>query len=314
MQYLILLLLKINILNKTILAHLALLSVNLIYAVNYSFAKDVMPDYIMPSGFILLRVIGALLLFSLSYLLFIKERIERKDVFRLAICGVFGVAINQLLFFEGLNLTTPINAAIVMTINPILVILLSFLIIKEVITFRKSLGILLGLVGASILILTAGGVDLSSNHQTGNLFVFINASSYALYLVIVKPMIEKYHPITVMFYVFGFGLLYVLPFGFTNLGDVDWSIIPNTVYLEIAFVVVFTTFIAYLLNSVALKELSPTTVSIYIYLQPILATLFAVFWGVDSLDNQKIIAAILIFFGVYLVSVRSLKNIKEKLS
>jgi drug/metabolite transporter (DMT)-like permease len=314
MQYLILLLLKINILNKTILAHLALLSVNLIYAVNYSFAKDVMPDYIMPSGFILLRVIGALLLFSLSYLLFIKEKIERKDVFRLAICGVFGVAINQLLFFEGLNLTTPINAAIVMTINPILVILLSFLIIKEVITFRKSLGILLGLVGASILILTAGGVDLSSNHQTGNLFVFINASSYALYLVIVKPMIEKYHPITVMFYVFGFGLLYVLPFGFTNLGDVDWSIIPNTVYLEIAFVVVFTTFIAYLLNSVALKELSPTTVSIYIYLQPILATLFAVFWGVDSLDNQKIIAAILIFFGVYLVSVRSLKNIKEKLS
>jgi drug/metabolite transporter (DMT)-like permease len=314
MQYLILLLLKINILNKTILAHLALLSVNLIYAVNYSFAKDVMPDYIMPSGFILLRVIGALLLFSLSYLLFIKERIERKDVFRLAICGVFGVAINQLLFFEGLNLTTPINAAIVMTINPILVILLSFLIIKEVITFRKSLGILLGLVGASILILTAGGVDLSSNHQTGNLFVFINASSYALYLVIVKPMIEKYHPITVMFYVFGFGLLYVLPFGFTNLGDVDWSIIPNTVYLEIAFVVVFTTFIAYLLNSVALKELSPTTVSIYIYLQPILATLFAIFWGVDSLDNQKIIAAILIFFGVYLVSVRSLKNIKEKLS
>lgn len=224
------------------------------------------------------------------------------------------MAINQLLFFEGLNLTNPINAAIVMTINPILVILLSFLIIKESITFRKSLGILLGLVGASILILKGGGIDFSSNHQTGNLFVFINASSYALYLVIVKPMIEKYHPITVMFYVFSFGLLYVLPFGFTNLADVDWRIIPNTIYLEIAFVVVCTTFIAYLLNSSALKKLSPTTVSIYIYLQPILATLFAIFWGVDSLDNQKIMAAGLIFFGVYLVSVRSLRNIKEKLS
>ena len=231
--------LKINLLNKTLLAHLALLAANLIYAINYSFAKDVMPDFIMPSGFILLRVIGALSLFALSYFLFVNEKVEKKDIFRLAICGVFGVAINQLLFFEGLNLTTPINAAIVMTINPILVIVLSFLIIKEAITFRKSLGILLGLVGASILILKGGGIDFSSNHQTGNLFVFINASSYALYLVIVKPMMEKYHPITVMFYVFSFGLLYVLPFGFTNLADVDWRIIPNSIYLEIAFVVVY---------------------------------------------------------------------------
>jgi len=300
--------------NKTLFAHLALLGANLIYAINYSFAKDVMPDFIMPSGFILLRVIGALLLFALSYFLFVKEKVERKDIFRLAICGVFGVAINQLLFFEGLNLTTPINAAIVMTTNPILVIFLSFLIIKEPITFNKSAGILLGLVGASILILKGGSIDFSSNYQIGNLFVFINAVSYGLYLVIVKPMMEKYNPITVMFYVFGFGLLYVIPFGFSNLADVKWAIIPSNIYWEIAFVVVCTTFIAYLLNSSALKQLSPSTVSIYIYLQPILATLFAIFWGSDSLDRQKIIAAILIFLGVYLVSVRSLKDRKEKLS
>ena len=299
--------------NKTLFAHLALLGANLIYAINYSFAKDVMPDFIMPSGFILLRVIGALLLFALFYFLFVKEKVERKDIFRLAICGVFGVAINQLLFFEGLNLTTPINAAIVMTTNPILVIFLSFLIIKEPITFNKSAGILLGLVGASILILKGGSIDFSSNYQIGNLFVFINAVSYGLYLVIVKPMMEKYNPITVMFYVFGFGLLYVIPFGFINLADVKWAIIPSNIYWEIAFVVVCTTFIAYLLNSSALKQLSPSTVSIYIYLQPILATLFAIFWGSDSLDGQKIIAAILIFLGVYLVSVRSLKDRKEKL-
>ena len=136
MDKLILLLLKIKTLNKIFLAHLSLLTANLIYAINYSFAKDVMPDFIMPSGFILLRVIGALFLFSFCYFLFIKEKVEKKDIFRLAICGVFGVAINQLLFFEGLNLTTPINAAIVMTINPILVILLSFILIKESITIR----------------------------------------------------------------------------------------------------------------------------------------------------------------------------------
>lgn len=302
--------------NKTILAHISLFFANLIYALNFSFAKDVMPEFIMPNGFILLRVIGALALFAISYFLFIAEKVQKKDVFRLAICGVFGVAINQLFFFEGLNLTTPINAAIVMTINPILVILLSFLIIGEAITLRKILGILLGLFGAAILILKGGrdGIDFSSSHQIGNLLVFINASSYGLYLVLVKPLLQKYHPITILFYVFSFGLLYVIPFSFNSLSSVKWSIIPNYIYLEIIFVVFFTTFIAYLLNSSALKKLSPTTVSIYIYLQPILASLFAAFWGSDSIDNKKIIAALLIFIGVYLVSVRSLSEQKAKLS
>jgi len=126
--------------------------------------------------------------------------------------------------------------------------------------------------------------------------------------VIAKPLIEKYHPITVLFYVFSFGFLYVLPFGIVELKSVNWAAIPTNIYLEISFVVICTTFIAYLLNSSALKKLSPTTVSIYIYLQPILASMFAVFWGSDKLDTQKIISALLIFLGVYLVSVRGLKN------
>jgi drug/metabolite transporter (DMT)-like permease len=301
-------------LNKTLLAHLSLLVANLIYAINYTFAKDVMPIYIEPSGFILLRVIGALSLFAIAYFIFVNEKVEQKDLFRLAICGVFGIAINQLLFFEGLNLTTPINAAIIMTSNPILVMIMSFLIIKEKITFRKGLGILLGIIGASTLILNGGDISLDTNLQLGNLFVLINATSYGLYLVIVKPMMVKYHPITVMFYVFSFGLLYVIPFCFPNLAAVNWSIIPTTIYWKIAFVVICTTFIAYLFNSSALKQLNPSTVSIYIYLQPILATLFAIFRESDTLDETKIIASIIIFTGVYLVSVRSLKDRKEKLS
>ena len=300
--------------NKIFLAHLSLLVANLIYAINYTLAKDVMPDYIKPSGFILLRVIGALFLFALSYFLFIKEKIEKKDIIRFAICGLFGVAINQLLFFEGLNLTTPINAAIIMTSNPILVIIMSLLILKEKITLRKGLGIILGIVGASSLILNGGGINLSSDAQIGNLFIFINATSYGLYLVLVKPLMKKYKPITVMFYVFAFGLLLVFPFGIANLYQVNWNDIPTNIYWEISFVVVCTTFIAYLFNSSALKELSPTTVSIYIYLQPILATLFAILRESDSLDEQKIISTTIIFLGVYLVSVRSKKQSKRKLS
>ena len=300
--------------NKTLTAHISLLIANLIYALNFTIAKDVMPNFILPSAFILLRVMGALFLFSFSYFIFFFQKIELKDILRFAICGLFGVAINQLFFFEGLNLTTPINAAIVMTTNPILVMLLSFIIVKEAISFRKILGITLGFVGASTLILSDGAIDLSSNNSTGNLFVFINATSYGLYLVIVKPLLNKYHPLTVLFYVFAFGLLFVLPFGYDDLTIVKWRTIPVNIYLEIIFVVVCTTFIAYLLNSSALKTLTASTVSIYIYLQPILASLFAIFLGADFLDEKKIIASVLIFSGVYLVSIRPSESMKQKLS
>ena len=298
---------KINPLNKIVLAHISLFLANLIYAINYTFAKDVMPDFIQPSGFILLRVTGALILFSLFYFLFVKEAVEKKDVVKLAICGVFGVAINQLLFFEGLNLTTPINAAIIMTINPVLVIIMSAFILYEKINIRKGIGIALGLVGASTLILNSGSLSGNTDFMLGNTFVFVNAASYGLYLVLVKPLMQKYHPITVMFYVFGFGLLYVLPFGYNELLAVDWASFPPIIIWEVLFVVVCTTVIAYLLNSSALKLLNPSTVSIYIYLQPVLATLFAISRGSDTLDEMKIISAIIIFVGVYLVSVRSLK-------
>jgi len=264
-----------------------------------------MPNFIMPSGFILLRVIGAVFLFSISYFFFIKEKVTIKDLFKLSICGLFGVAINQLLFFEGLNLTTPINASIVMTVNPILVLIISFFLIKESITIKKIIGITTGLIGAFILITEGQIISFNSNNQLGNLFVFINAISYGLYLVTVKPLMRKYHPITVMFYVFGFGLLYVFYFGFEELSDVRWSEIPITIYYSIAFVVFCTTFLAYLFNSLSLKKLNPSTVSIYIYFQPLLASIFAIFKGADTLNNTKLIAAIFIFIGVYLVSVKS---------
>ncbi len=272
-----------------------------------------MPTYIDPSGFVLLRVIGAVFLFSFTYFLFIKEKINKIDLLRLAICGLFGVAINQLLFFEGLNLTTPINASIVMTVNPILVLILSFFIINESITFKKAIGILLGFIGAYLLIAQGKQISFTTDSQLGNLLVFINALSYGLYLVIVKPLMKKYHPITVMFYVFGFGLLYTLYFGLEGLSSVNWNLIPANIYYAIAFVLFCTTFLAYLFNSSALRQLSPSTVSIYIYLQPLLASIFAIYREVDTIDRTKLIAAILIFIGVYLVSVRPSEQKKNKL-
>ncbi len=296
---------------NNLFAHISLFIANLIYALNYTFAKDVMPEYIQPSGFILLRVTGAVLVFSIIYVIFIKEKIQRKDMLRIAICGLFGVAINQLLFFHGLNLSTPINAAIIMTINPILVALLSYIIIKEQFPAKKKYGIVLGISGAIFLILNGGQISLNNSTQLGNVFVFINASSYALYLVFVKPLMQKYNPISVMFFVFAFGLLFVLPFGYEELRIVNWDIMPKYIYYEIIFVVLFTTVIAYSLNSFALKTLNASTVSIYIYIQPVLATIFAVYMESDKLTLNKIIACGIIFLAVYLVSKQEIN--KQKL-
>lgn len=296
---------------NNILPHLALFLVNLIYALNYSIAKDVMPDYIGPSGFILLRVIGGSLLFFLTFIFFIKENVELKDIVRLLFCGLFGVAINQLFFFEGLNLTTPINAAIIMTVSPILVIIFSAIIIKEKITIRKLLGIFLGIVGAATLILKSGSISLDNTFFVGNILIFINATSYSIYLVLVKTLMTKYNPITVMFYVFSFGLIFVLPFGLNELLEVNTQSFSKIIYLKVAFVVICTTFLAYLFNAFALKTLNPSVVSTYIYLQPVLASLVAIFLKSDSLDFIKILSALFIFSAVYLVSIPTKKTIRS---
>ena len=297
--------------NKFFLPHIALFIVNLIYALNYSIAKDVMPEYIGPSGFILLRVLGGSSLFFLTYYFFIKEQVQKGDIIRLMFCGLFGVAINQLFFFEGLNLTTPINAAIIMTTSPILVIIFSALIIKEKITTRKVLGIILGITGAATLILKSGNISIENNFFLGNILVFINATSYSIYLVLVKRLMTRYHPITVMFYVFSFGLIFVLPFGISELNSISLDSFTTIIYLKVAFVVICTTFIAYLFNAFALKSLNPSVVSVYIYLQPVLASLIAILLESDSLDIVKVISSLFIFSSVFLVSIPAKKVITD---
>lgn len=288
--------------NKNLLAHLALFGANLIYGINYTVAKDVMPTYIDPLGFIFIRVIGAVLLFWLCYTFFFYEKVAKKDIPLLALCALFGVAINQMLFFEGLNLTTPINAAVIMVVNPILVLIFAGLMSTETLSKRKWLGIAVGAIGALTLITNGGNITLSQEHFYGNTLVFINATSYAIYLVLVKSLMKKYKPITVISWVFLFGLLFVSPFGWSEFQSIEWNSMPNSILWKVGFVVVCTTFLAYLFNIYGLKTLNPSTVSTYIYLQPVLASIVAIIASSDELDFIKILSAILICFGVYLVS------------
>jgi drug/metabolite transporter (DMT)-like permease len=292
-------------------AHAALLGANLIYGANYSLAKEVVPFYIGPSGMILIRVAGAVLLFGLLWM-FKPEWPKREDTTRFLICAVTGVAINQLMFFEGLSLTTPIQASIILTANPILVLLAAALIAREAITWRKTLGIALGLLGALILLLqrnaTGGGGDIT----LGNFFILINALSYSLYLVLVRKLMAKYRVITVMTWVFLPGLLMVAPFGIQQFHAVQWEAMPTYVIQLVAFIVVGTTFFAYLLNAYALVSVSASVVSAYVYTQPFIASMIALSLGKDRLHPSLIFAAILVLTGVYLVSAAPSKT-EEKM-
>lgn len=292
---------------KNIKAHFALLGANLIYGANYSLAKEVVPLYIGPSGMILIRVTGAVLLFGLLWLLK-PEWPKREDTTRFLLCAATGVAINQLMFFEGLSLTTPIQASIILTANPILVLLAAALIAREAITLRKTFGIALGLIGALVLLIQGDATRTGANVKLGNFFILINALSYSLYLVLVRKLMAKYRVITVMTWVFIPGLLLVAPFGIEQFNAVQWNGMPENIMYLVAFIVIGTTFLAYLLNAYALVSVSASVVSAYVYSQPFIASLIALLLGKDSLHPSFIIAAILVFSGVYLVSAAPVKS------
>lgn len=289
--------------SKSLKAHLSLLLVNLIYGANYSIAKEVMPGFVQPFAFVLMRVGGALILFWIIGTFFIKEKLDKKDLPRIALLALVGVACNQLLFLKGLSLTTPINASIIMISNPIVVLVLAAFILRERISTEKILGIVSGIIGALLMLSFNEHFSLGSKTAPGDLMVLINSVSWACYVVLVKPLMAKYNTFTIVKWVFLFGFIYVLPFGYAEFTRVDWVNMPAQIWRDVFFVVIGTTFFAYVLNTYALRALSPSVVSIYIYLQPFLAGLIAIFiYRSDVLDLRKLAAAAFIVFGVYLVS------------
>ncbi len=289
-------------------AHFALLLVNVLYGASHILAKGVMPNYLSPSVFILLRVVGAVVLFW-SIIFFSKiKKIDKKDLLRFLFCGFFGVALNQLCFFHGLNLSSSINSGIIMTLNPIVVVLLSFLFLKEKLSFYRILGVLLGAVGACLL--TLDGLSVNSLSAFGDLLLLVNCTSYAFYLVLAKPLMSKYEPLTVITYVFSFGMIFVLlyPPTLVELSNTQFDNIPFDAWLKIIYVIIGVTFLTYLLTLYGLKFLSASTSSSYIYTQPIMVIIFAYLFAyigfsddyTDSITIQKMFYMFLIFLGVYL--------------
>ncbi len=294
--------------SKRFWALLAATLVSIIYGVTFTIAKDVMPKYVQPFGFIALRVGGSMILFWLIAPFFSTEKIEKADFPRIIAAAFFGVALNMLTFFKGLSYTSPIMGAVLMVTTPMIVLVLSAILMKERMKKQKVLGLILGLIGTVFLILYGKSVINASNATLGNILVFINAVSYGFYLIIVKKLMDKYNAFAFVKWIYTFGFLMVLPFGWSEFQAVDYANLPTDIIWKIGFVVVFSTFLTYLLNLVSMRELKPTTVAVFIYLQPLFATIFAISLGKDDLGWVKIISAVLIFTGVYLVTQKRVKS------
>ena len=285
-------------------AHIYLFTAQVIYALNYSIAKDLMPHHISPFGLVMLRISGAFILFWLVSFFTKSESLEKGDLKKMMILAVFGVSINQLFFIWGLNLTKPINSAIIMVSNPIAVMLFTLFLFKEKLTALKLTGLAFGVIGALTLLLfkAHGSFSIGSDTIMGDLMTLINSLSWAVFVVMAKPMMQKYKTVTVMKWIFLFGFIYVGPIGIPDLFKVHWNELSSETISALLFVVIATTFIVYFLNTYALKTLSSSVVSMYIYLQPFLATVIAIVLGKDELTVIKIISASLIITGVYLAS------------
>ena len=289
--------------NKRNLALIAAFLATSIYGINHTIAKEVMPLYIGSSGFIMLRLLGATSIFWFISLFAPKEKIERGDLLKIIFASILGMCTNMLAFFRGLELSTPINSGVIITLSPVLVLILSYFFLKEKITIKKILGILIGFSGAVFLILNSSKTGINApNIPLGNSFFLLNASAYAGYLIIVKPLTSKYNIFTLMKWLFLIGLILSAPITFNQFIEVKWTELPWFAIWRMGYVVIGTTFLTYLFNIYALKKLSPTTVGSFIYLQPIITIIFALITANDTLDTTKILSCILVFIGVYLVS------------
>jgi len=288
-------------------AHLSMFAATLLFGLNYWVAKGLMPDHLLPMQIIFLRVLGTLIISWIIVLSFknLRDlRIDRADFPRLILSSLLGVGINQVCFFTGLNLSTPVDAAIINSINPILVLVFSAFILHESIRRQRLVGIILGATGALMLILF-GNSHLMGGHLQGNLFIVANITAWSLYLVISKPLMVKYNPFVMMKWIFLFGFIEILPFTIVPTMQLNILTIDAYTWFALLYIVIGTTFLAYFFITFSLKRLSSTVIAYYTYLQPVLVAGIGIMMFAEKISWVKIVSALLVFAGIYFVTRRS---------
>lgn len=282
--------------------HSALFSANLIFGINNPIASLLMPEVIDPFALIFFRFAGGLVLFWLASLFMKSEKVSSKDKFQLFLASIFALTLNQIPFFYGLSVTSPIDASIVVTMLPIGTMILAAMFLKEPITQMKVTGVLVGASGALLIVFNSAQQASGVGNMMGNIIVFSAVISFGIYLTAFKNLISRYHPVTVMKWMFLWGTLTGLPFCYQSLTELQVQVFTTGNWLSIGYVVVFSTFIGYLLLPIGQKTLRPTTLSMYNYMQPVVASIVAISAGIDKFGYQQALAGLLVFAGVYIVT------------
>lgn len=295
--------------NNRLLALFSAGGATVIYGLNHTIAKEVMPNHVGAFGFIFIRTAGATILFWIASLFVPVEKIDKKDYIKLFFAALLGMCLNMLSFFKGLELSTPVNSGIFATTNPIIILCLSYFFLDEKIGIKKFIGVALGFIGALVLVLQGTENSLRApNVSFGNFLFLLNSIFFSSFIIMVKPLTQKYNTITIMKWLFFMGFFMTLPVTTEEFDDIDWVNLPFDAIWRIAFVVLGTTFLTYFLNLFALKKLQASTVGAFAYAQPIIAISFAIITGNDYLSLERGLACLIIIFGVYLVSQKSNKN------
>lgn len=298
--------------NKQTRAHLALIAANLIFGVNFPVVKLISPSLILPFGLNLMRVVTATALFWLLFLFKpMNGGIRKKDIPRFLLCALTGVALNQLMFIKGLTLTTPIHAALLILATPVILLLLSLITRTEQVTLAKIAGLCSAFAGGVLLVLSRESSTLGSNMLLGDILIVINAASYAVYMILVKPLTKTYSPIQVTRWVFTFGLFYVVPFCWNDIQHTQWDAFTPTSWGSLCLVVIGATFLAYLFIAYGLHHLSATITGAYIYTQPVFSAIIAILFMNEQPALYKLLAALLIFGGVYLINKKGKETTKD---
>lgn len=283
--------------------HLALAGANSMWGLMSPIAKMVMLGGIVTS-FVMtdLRSFGAMILFWLASFFFPYERVPLRDLLKMFAASMLAIVFNQGSFILGVEMTSPVNASIITTSMPLITMIFSAIYLKEPITGLKVGGIVVGAAGALLLVMAGSGTGGDAGDIRGDLLVLLAQCSYALYMVLFKNFIARYSVVTLMKWMFTFATIVLLPFTYDSLIETRWAELPWRDIAGCAFIIVGGTFFSYLLMLVGLRRLRPTVAGMYNYVQPIVATIFAVLWGLDTFTWQKTLSVVLIFFGVYLVT------------
>lgn len=301
--------------NDKLKGHLASAACYIMFGLNIVMNKDVAnSDTVSPYALFMLRALGATALFWAVSLFMPKETIAKKDMLKIVVASFVGLFVPQMTFLLAITMTTSIDASILGSFTPIMTMFVAAIVLKEPITWKKAGGVALSFAGVLLLILntTTNGNGVETTSPQGMLLMMLNGLSFAVYLGAFRPLISRYNVVTFMKWMFLFSTLISAPFCLTDMLNVEYGKLTSSVFWEVAYIIVFATFVAYFLIPIGQKYLRPTIVSLYSYLQPIVAVVISICVGLDRLSVDKLVSIVCVFAGVWLVNKSKARKRKDE--